>query len=156
MEFFLNSGEGVAIQDGALQEEKMLGLMAEVLGRIHSLGRTQINEEVAFPMNVGKDYCVATTRHDEIVFAQRIGKNGVSRFVKGREPENTSYVTVRLKLNPPRNYVLVLAYFGKMRAPEIWEEPASFLYSRRFWMSHAYTWGSFPIVPGSQTKFNSW
>lgn len=156
MEFFLYSGEKVTIEDGALQAG-VADLLPQALATIEGLGRQYIREEVIFPEVIGKDCCVDTTRHDLIVYARRIGKSGLSRFVKDREPEDTNCLSLILKKGDEfRTYVLIKAFFGKMRPTEVWEAPFVFRDSRRFWMSHAYVWGSEEVEQDSISLLCPW
>lgn len=155
MKFFLNSGEQVIIENNHLQKE-VIDMLHLALGKIDALGRQYIREEVAFSKTIGKDHCVATRTKDKVLYAKRLGKSGPSRFVKNREPEDTNKFSVVLKQAPGyRQYVLVSAFFGRMTPPEVWDRYV-FPESRRFWLTHAFIWGSEETHAGTETIFCPW
>lgn len=155
MKFFLNSGEEVVIENSHLQKE-VIDMLPLALEKINGLGRQYIREEVSFAEVIGKDHCVATRTKDKVLYAKRLGKSGASRFVKNREPEDTNKFSVVLKQAPGyRKYTLVNAFFGKMAPPEVWDVYA-FQESRRFWLTHAFVWGSEETHAGTETIFCPW
>jgi hypothetical protein len=131
-------------------------LLPEVLGQIYAQGRQFIHEEVDFGRIVGLSTCVVTGPGDEIVYAQRPGRRGPTRFVKNRQPEPSSAVTVILKKDDFEDYyVLITAFIGNKPEPEPWDRHATEK-SRGFWASHALIWGSEPVVPGTETTVCPW
>jgi hypothetical protein len=87
---------------------------------------------------------------DEIVFAKRPGRFGLTRFVKNRKPEPCSKVVVILKKGNYDEVVLVTAFVGHRPEPEPWDRNAT-AKSQAFWSTRALVWGSEPIVPGTET-----
>lgn len=127
--------------------------LAPVLAAIDTRSRKHLVETITFPDIIGDSIVVRTTAIDDIVWAQREGKIGLSRMVRGRLPEPTRDYTVVLgeRTEVPGTYVLLAAWFGP--AGEI--EPCDFvklyrrkrnsdnrqmemLRARRFWQHHAF------------------
>lgn len=98
---------------------------------------------------------VATHPGDQIVYAQRVGRAGLTRFVKNRAAEHCSSFVVVLKAGDGGEFVCMTAYVGHRAEPEPWDEMATEK-SVAFWSSHALLWGSEPIVPGTETDQCPW
>ena len=126
--------------------EKYLPL---ALSRIESNGREFFIETVDFEEIIGESNCVETTDSDDIIYAMRVGRRGLTRFVRGRERTPTSKVTVILK-KIDDGYILISGFIGPQAAPEPWD-PKATPESVTFWNSHAVVWGSEPVVPGTET-----
>lgn len=152
----LKSGEAVFDRDDFSHVHPgVVPFLSEALARIESGGREKIVEEIDFGKPVGESYCVATTDDDEIVYAQREGRAGLSRFVKSRRPEPCSAVTVVLKKDEC-GYEIRTAFIGHLAPPEPWDRnagPDSLL----FWLTHALIEepGSV-VIPGTETTEYPW
>ena len=130
------------------------------LNRIDPQGRSSVEEEVTFPKEVGLTKCVETTSGDQIVFAQRPNRKGLTRFVKGRAPEPTKSVFVVLKKERDHRYLLITGFIGGKPEPEPWDEKAFALSSNpkearnrsiKFWDNHALVFSHDAIVDGTET-----
>ncbi len=106
---------------------------------------------------VGESVCVTTELRDQIVYAQRPKRFGLTRFVKNRKPEPCKSVVVILKTadGQPGAYVLVTAFIGQKAEPEPWDRNAT-ANSREFWNSHALVWGAEPIIEATETPVCPW
>lgn len=127
-------------------------LIPEALQHIDPAGRSFIVAEVDLGRPVGESICVSTSENDEIIFAQRRGRAGLTRFVKNKAPAPSSLMTVILKRTeaaPKAQYVLITGYIGPNAGPEPWDAYAT-EESHSFWSTHALAWGSAPIVPGTE------
>lgn len=98
---------------------------------------------IDFREPVGRSSCVQTTATDTIVFAYRIGRRGLTRFVLNREPEECSRVVLlfKAKRDHPSGYLLLTGFIGNDSEPEPWD-PMSTPSSRAFWAKHALVWGT--------------
>jgi len=136
-------------------------LLPEALSKIDAEGRRFICEVVTFNYTIGKSTCVTTSSDDDgnIVFAKRPWDDGLTRFVKNREPElsNKMYIILK-KMDDKRDYILIKATIGDAMEPEIWDEKSFDLSevpgiarskSNEFWSSHAIVWDSEKIAPES-------
>lgn len=102
-------------------------------------------EEITLDMGeiVGFSTCVQTTINDEIIFATRKDGKIIARFVKNRESEPTSLITIILKKEPLSNYSasIVSAWFGGNREKELGDRniTGDEEYSKviTFWLEHA-------------------
>lgn len=156
-------GSGEAVVDRA-QSHLHLGvavLLPEALARIDARGRQFLIEEVDFGRLIGETVCVGTTDADEIVFAQRPRRAGLTRFVKNRVAEPCSAVTVILKMGDRSStYVLITAFLGQLAEKEPWDRSIrtddEFARAKNFWSAHALVWGSESIVPGTETTVCPW
>lgn len=138
--------------------ETAAAFLAPTLARIEPRDRKFLVETVEFDFIVGETICVATGAGDQIVYAQRPGRRGLSRFVKNRKPEPTNAVSVVLKKNDRGDgdyYVLITAWCGHAAEPEPWDRNATEK-SVAFWNSHALVWGSEPTIPGTETTVCPW
>ncbi len=111
-------------------------------------------QEVKMDKVVGESICVATNKNDEIVYAKRPNREGLTRFVKNRVAEESNKISVILKKGEGC-YILLSAFVGGLTPPEPWDEhatPESFT----FWNEHALIWGCEEIVPGTETRDCPW
>lgn len=113
-------------------KEKVL----EVLPTL-KLNVTEKEQEITTTFNevVGKSYCVKTSSNDIVFFAKRGNKPGYTRFVEGREPEETRSLTLVFAM---RNgyFVILAAFFGEGAQPEWWDKNSN-ENSESFWARHA-------------------
>ena len=154
----LGSGEVVfgRPDSHAVSHATVLPLLGEALAQIHSGQREDIVEETDLGRNVGDNIRVATSDNDEVVYAQRPNRQGLTRFVKNRKPEPCSTVTIILKRSPDSNYVLVTAYIGTRAPAEPWDPKWATDESVPFWNTHALVWGCEETVPGTETTECPW
>ncbi len=157
MNYKIKSGEAVVDRYNSHLHSSVLDILPEALGKIESKGRKFLVEEVDLDRIIGETICVATGLGDQIVFAQRPKRFGLSRFVKNRQAEPCSTVVVILKTadEQPGTYVLVTAFIGGKPEPELWDKNAT-PKSRKFWTSHALVWGKEEIIPGTETSVCPW
>jgi hypothetical protein len=132
-------------------------LLPEALSHVESGGCEFIVTQVDFDRIVGESVCVATEAGDQIVYAQRPKRFGLTRFVKNRKPEPCKSVVVILKTADGQlgAYVLLTAFIGQKAEPEPWDRNAT-AKSREFWNFHALVWGAEPIIDGTQTTSCPW
>ncbi|KKS82790.1 MAG: hypothetical protein UV58_C0005G0044 [Candidatus Wolfebacteria bacterium GW2011_GWC1_43_10] len=161
----LASGEMVVDRFNSHNHIGLSRFLPVALARINSLGRGFLVEEVDFGSSIGETICVPTGPGDEIVFAQRPKRFGLTRFVKNRKSEPCSSLVVILKVGDCGEYVLITAFVGTRPEPEPWDErnfaqqadpSAARKAAFRFWLSHALVWGAEPIVPGTETTVCPW
>jgi|GEM_PF-2081513 len=135
-------------------------VVLRALACVKSNGRQFIEEEVQFPGEIGLTACVETGEDDNIVFAQRNNRRGLTRFVRGRSPIRSKSVTVVLKRESGEKYVLITGFVGCKPEPEPWDSrafeskpnpAAASAQSRAFWAGHALVWDGRDIVPGTET-----
>lgn len=128
-------------------------LLAEALSRIDLSGAAGFaNISVPMLRVIGNSTCVATDSNDMVVYARRVGRAGVTRFVIFREAVPCSNIQVILKATADRSkWVLITAFVGDAAEPEPWDRKAT-PQSADFWGSHALLWGSKPVVPRTATK----
>ncbi len=135
--------------------------LEEALARIDTADREYIREDVIFDRPIGASQRVTTCDEDEILFAQRINRQGLTRFVKHRQPEPSATMVVVLKRSDCGGYyVLITAYIGNQGLAEPWDwerhfraaDPLkAYAASVDYWNRHALVWDSQEIVPGSET-----
>lgn len=138
--------------------------LAEVLSKINASGEF-VRKTVDLGRQVGFDACIDTDYDDEVVFAQRKGRPGLSRLVK-KSPKPTSLVTVIVAPHQEQvgKYALLTAFFGRL-APQ---EPTDLVFtdrakarpdtdmrrieSREFWSAHALAYNPDELIPGTETS----
>ena len=147
----LASGEQVYDRHRSHIHKGVAPLLSVALARINAEDRTFLIEEVDFSQPIGETTCVETTRdsgNDKIVYARRPRRHGLTRFVKNREAEPCSAVTVILKRDDFKDYyVLITAFVGHKPEPEPWDRNAT-PQSRAFWETHALVWVTEPVESG--------
>lgn len=170
----LGSGELVRDRFNSHLHDGVVPFLSEAFSRIESEGRGHIDAQVDFGRIIGVSTCVATVPGDEIVYAQRANRRGLTRFVKKRQPEPCSSVVVILVREDGRRffqricrkitrlvfgrltaYVLITAFMGELTGPEPWD-PRATVRSRKFWNENALVWGSEVVVPGTDTTVCPW
>lgn len=139
----LASGESVidrpkSHRHATLTEEVLATALSKVTSKQLSFVEATVTVEEG-----GFSNCVETTAADEIVFARRPGRQGYTRFVKGKTPEPTNQVAVIL-LRGTGRYVLLTAYWGIAGNKEPWDKNAQEK-DRQYWKNHAIVLGSEPI-----------
>ena len=155
--WMLKSGERVVDRHRSHLHGEVVALLPAVLAAIESGSRVFLVASHDFGRVIGETICIATRPGDEIVYAQRPGRQGMTRFVKNRAPEPTRQVTVILKRDARdwRLYVLISAFTGAPAEPEPWDRNAT-ARSRSFWNTHALVWGKEPTIPGTETVRCPW
>lgn len=96
--------------------------------------------EVDLGRIIGKDACVLTTETDDVRMEYRTGRETLSRVVYGREPEDTSILTVGLCTDDDGLVTVFTAFPGK-KAPKELSDPSLRESERpeaeQFWACHA-------------------
>ena len=152
----LAGGEAVVDRYNSHLHSGVSALLPEAVSHIDMAGQQFAVKVVDFGQIIGNTICVQTSEYDQIVFAQRPGRQGPSRFVKNRAPEPCSSLVVILKKAFEDNtYVLITAFIGHRPHPEPWDRAAT-PESVIFWQTHALVWGNDEIVPGSETTSIPW
>ncbi|OGL94691.1 hypothetical protein A2348_03100 [Candidatus Uhrbacteria bacterium RIFOXYB12_FULL_58_10] len=141
----LASGELVRDLEDSHLHAGVAELLPEALGRISSDGRTFILVEIDMGRVVGVTNGVTTRPGDSIVYAQRPGRPGLTRFVLNREPEPCRYVRVALTW-VDEEYKILTAYIGRASELEPADSMAKFSTSYGFWKDFALLWGFEPVV----------
>jgi len=166
----LAAGEPVIDRVNSHVKSRALGrkLLADSLNRVNPRGNAFHLEQVNFGTVVGNSNCVPTSPGDRIIFAQRPGRRGYTRFVKGRRPEPCNSVVVIIKAiieGGQRLYVLVTAFVGKAAQPEPWDTKAilnqdnpsiAYWEALEFWENHALIWDPAEVVAGSTISRCPW
>jgi len=156
----LASGEIVVNREPSHAKRCDFEAILHALSRVSSNNRQFIEEEIGFPGEVGFTTCVETGADNDIVFAQRKGRSGLTRFVRGRTPQRSKNVFVVLKRETSYKYVLITGFVGCKPEPEPWDSKAferkqnpamASAQSRAFWAAHALVWDENSIVPGTET-----
>lgn len=103
---------------------------------------------------IGTTDLVETTEQDEVVYAKRPLRTQYSRFVKGRVPAPTKWITLDLRKNSDV-YDVYTAFVGRA-TPSF--PGGDFLpeQSKDFWARHALVWGSQEVIPGTETTECPW
>lgn len=158
----LAGGQTVVNRHRSHLHEPVSSLLSEVLANTESNGRQFFIHTHDFGRVVGETTGVQTAPGDEIIFAQRKGRRGLTRFVKNRPAQPCSEVTVILKRDDvDRNvYVLITAFIGGTPQPEPWDQnirtQEEFQRAVEHWSTHALVWGTEEIIPGTETTQCPW
>ena len=131
-------------------------LLAEAFSHVQTNGRDEFCEEVDFCRIVGETICVATSDADEIVYAKRPSRRGLTRFVKNRDPESTSSVTACFKRTTGGAFLLMTAFIGSRAPAEPWDTEWADEQSVPFWNSNALIWGAEEVIADTETSVCPW
>lgn len=146
----LKTGELVYDRPNSHLHEGISGLLPEIFSEVSGDERFVAHEH-DFGRLVGETSCVATHSGDDVVWGQRPGRSGLTRFVKNRQAAPTSRAVVILKRDDfEPYYILITAFIGGKAGCEPWD-PRATDEDRRFWEGHALIYGSEPIIPGTET-----
>jgi|GEM_PF-478839 len=157
----LASGELVLDRaDSHVASHQSVGpILAELILRISSEGRESFCEQIDFDCEVGVSICVTTTLDgggDEIIYAQRPNRRGLTRFVKNREPESTRSAVACFKRTTGGAYLLMTAFIGGRAPAEPWDRKWATAESLHFWRSHALIWDVEETIQGTKTMICPW
>ena len=98
MEWKLKSGERVVDRHRSHLHESVVPLLPAALAQIDSNGRNYFVEGVDFDQPIGETICVATGPGDEIVYAQRPNRAGLTRFVEnGQLPIDNNWIENQIR-----------------------------------------------------------
>lgn len=136
----LGSGEEVFLSAEISPKEKLVELVVPILRGIHAAGRAYVVEQIDFDFSVGTASCVVTGPGDKIVFASREKRLWPSRFVLGRQGEQSSSLTL-VFVASSGFYRLRNLFVGERPVAEPWEN-SSQGESKLYWESHAFLWGT--------------
>lgn len=151
----LRTGEPVYDRYNSHIHASVKGILPEALAKIAG-GRRFLVQELDFGRVIGESSCVPTGWRDTIVYALRPKRQGMTRFVKNRQPEPCSTAVVILKRdNYESYYVLITAFIGHESGPEPWD-PRATKEDRKFWENHALVWGSEEVISGTETAVCPW
>lgn len=152
----LASGEMVYDRPRSHLHAGVRRLLSEALATVDANGQGFLVVECDLGRIIGQTNRVTTYPGDTIVYAQRVGRRGLSRFVKNRHSEPSRSVTVVLKRDErDAYYVLLSAWIGTRAEPEPWDANATER-SVTFWNSQALIWESEDVVPGTEQIWCPW
>lgn len=110
--------------------------------------------EHKFTEIVGKTECIPINSTDKIIYAIRIGRNGHSKFVLGREPMDCDSIFCILK-KLASHYVIITIYIGHKAGKEPWDSLAE-QKDLDFWESNALIYNKELIKGGTETSVCPW
>lgn len=154
----LKSGEPVVDRHRSKYHPSVFKILPKVLLEVSSNNRTFIKEVVDMGEIVGNTICVETNSEDEIFYAQRYNRKGLTRFVQNRKPIPSSKVCVILMLDDvdKKDFILITAFVGESAPAEPWDKNAT-ENSRPFWDTHALIMdNTYDLVPGTATDICPW
>ena len=162
----LASGETVFDRPDSHLHDDVKGLISEALSKVDSGKKLSVVTEVNFGREIGKTAMADAKESDDIVYAQRLNRDGLTRFVKGRQEQPCSTVVIALrKEEENEDYQLRTAFIGHITPSEPWDEQSFSRQedpeearekSKEFWSNHALVYGAEPIVSGTETKDRPW
>lgn len=156
----LQSGEKVYDQSPSHIHENAAPYIKEALQRVHSESRKKFDAVVDFGKPIGISSLVMTTDNDNIVFAQRVNRKGLSRLVKNRKGKPTSTLLIGLKKaeDEPDAYLVATSFIGLPSKNEPWDTKTEEerKESCAFWNKRAIIYGTEPLVQGTETTKYPW
>lgn len=156
--FLCKSANGIPVYDRPNSHHHLPdALLHEALARSELTGDFE-KTTIQYPKPVGVSECVQTSSEDFIFYAQREGRNGLTRFVLDRKPEPCSSVVIickRIEVMQKPGYLLVTAFVGSESEPEPWD-PRATAAAYDYWNGHALIWNSAPVKPETLTAICPW
>lgn len=122
-------------------------------------GQEKLKCTVDFGRTIGVSTRVETREGDEIIFAKRPDRDGLTCFVKNRAPEPTSCLTFTVRQQEDGRYILRTAYLGTGGFTEPWaaaRDGELLADSIAFWQRNALCWGYEPVEAGTETFDPPW
>lgn len=92
-----------------------------------------------------KTMCVPTTSDDDVVWGYPVGRDLPMRFVKGREPADTEYITLVFRRAEEDGVVLLVTAYAGEHTPRMPDDPWATPDSKPFWDNHALVCGSITV-----------
>jgi hypothetical protein len=130
----------------------LIPLVRKSISTIDPKGEVFVEKEVIFPKAIGKCDIVETDSKDEVFFAKRENRLGLSRFVKNKIGEESNTLTIVLTKRPSENFfILVTAFIGKITPPEPYS-PYATEESKKFWARHAFVWEENSVAKDRETS----
>lgn len=139
----LKSGEPVYDRYKSHISEKSDLPIAEVLSLVSIEKTAPFYEiEVRLPHSAGLTNVVEVDEGSQIFFAKRVNRQGLSKFVKNKDPQKSNIVSLALKKRENQEgYILITAFWGELGGPEPYDLRST-EQSRDFWHNHAFVDGS--------------
>ena len=157
---YLHSGEKVYDRSPSHIHESAAPYVQEALLKVNSESREKFDAVVDFGKVIGISNLVVTTEKDDIVFAQRVNRDGLSRLVKNRKGEPTTTLLIGLKKaeDDPDAYIVATSFIGLPSKNEPWDTKTAEerKESCAFWNKRAIIYGTEPFVPGTETTKYPW
>ena len=105
---------------------------------------------------VGNKDVVDVNQGDEIVYAKRKNRAEYVSFIKNRQPQPCSYVSISLKQLDPTSYELQSTWIGEFESPPFPGDKSATRESIPFWNRHAFVWGTQGIQEDTITNQCPW
>lgn len=157
---YLHSGEKVYDRSPSHIHESAAPYVQEALLKVNSESREKFDAVIDFGKPIGISSLVITNDQDNIVFAQRVNRKGLSRLVKGRKGEPISTLLIGLEKSTKEDnaYSLRTAYIGTSSKNEPWDTKTEEERKEScvFWNKRAIIYGVEPLVPGTETNKYPW
>lgn len=102
---------------------------------------------------VGYADTVVSNDGDTIFYARELKAKAYTRFVKNRDPERTSIVSLHLDRTGPKQYTVTQVRLGAA-VPPLPGSDAETAKSRAYWASHAVVYTGQPIMASTLTRDN--
>lgn len=128
----------------------LLTLLKELLENT-TVSRPEMIIEKDMGRVIGTTDIVQTTEKDIVVYAQRLGEETFTPFVKNRQPDTSTYLSLILKQTPAKNYELWDVWIGQF-TPVVPGHEEEVPESIPYWEEHAFIWGSRLVQPRTVTR----
>lgn len=105
---------------------------------------------------VGKMTLVETDEDDDIFYAKRPNREKYTRFVRGREEKETTFVTMKLIKKSSTEYEVFTAFIGRLTPPFPYGKEDKNKENREFWKNHALVAENLEFLPETVTTECPW
>ena len=118
-------------------------LFEDALSKVDTEGRESLKEIVEYDHPVGESTCVEVGPEDEIVYAVRKPRRGLSPLVKNREaiPCNSVVIILAKDKDAENMYTLKTSFIGENSPREPWDSgivsDEEYVEAKEFWDKHA-------------------
>lgn len=141
------------------RNEVSRALIREAMSKIYLGERTYVYTAVDLKEVVGHSLVVSASWQEEIIYAKRPENNYLSRFVRNKEPQPTSLISLFvLRLRGSNEWILQNSHYGDVRLPEIeyTTEVSPTQEQFDYWNNNAFCWGYLSVTPGTLTTTCPW
>nr|WP_315232353.1 hypothetical protein [uncultured Flavobacterium sp.] len=129
--------------------------LPRIIDEIENDNENFIELEYEFPFIIGLSECVGTDETDQIIYAKRINRNGHTRFVLNRKPENCKIIFAAFKRSVDKTYIILTVFIGKKAGKEPFDQKSTDD-DLQFWKNHALIYKKENIIECSEVSECPW
>lgn len=137
-------------------DTRLFSLVQEIISKTN-LEDDDIKFEYVFDNVIGECDLQTVDENDEVLYARRLHRDRLSKFVKNKSRHQCSSVTIILK-KTNNGYDLLSAWIGHLvpSFPKMNAAPAQDIEEKKYWATHALVWGKQAVEESTITSTCPW